>query len=254
MIRIDRNDATAPDALQTNGAQDLARIRELVQRGELLSKSFNKGIYGSDAVKDALWHMQHKKCCYCEHKLEKKWSTVEHFRPKTTADRGNGTVDTGYWWLAYDFSNLYFACQNCNNPKSARFPLVSGTLGLQPEQDPSTHPESPLIVDPGAEQPERHLTFEWISGRGFQIAPLNGSERGRATIDAAALDRDELMEMRRDHYKDNILPVIKRYRKAVQDGDQERQGEALADARRMTQPEHEYALLAKVAFKRWRLL
>jgi len=254
MIRINRNRATAPAALQTDGTQDLLRIRGLVQQGTLVSKSFKKGIYGPDEVKDALWRMQYKKCCYCEHKSEKKWSTVEHFRPKTTADRDNGTVDAGYWWLAYDFSNLYFACQNCNNPKSDLFPLVPGTIGLQPEKHPSTHPESPLIVDPGAEQPECHLTFEWIPRRGFQIAPLNGSERGRATIDAAALERDELMEMRRDYYKDNILPVIKRYKKAVREQDQTRQDEAITDARRMTKPNHEHALLAKVAFKRARLL
>jgi uncharacterized protein (TIGR02646 family) len=72
--------------------------------------------------------MQEGKCCFCEREYECKWSTVEHFRPKTVANRGDGIVDVGYWWLAYDFANLYFACQNCNSPKKDHFPLVDGTV------------------------------------------------------------------------------------------------------------------------------
>lgn len=254
MIRIDRTHGEAPAALETDGQADLPRIKDLVDQGTLTSKDFDSDIYSSEAVRTSLWEMQDHKCCFCEREYERKWSTVEHFRPKTSANRENGVVDLGYWWLAYDYENLYFACNNCNSPKSNRFPLEAGTAALGEYEHPSTHAESPLVLDPGRDKPEDHLTFVWLLNRGYQITSRDGSTRGSTTIRIAALDRDDLTELRHSYYKRHIKPVVTRYRRAVKDEDEQRKSEALTDARRLTKRDHPYSLLAKEVFRQKGLL
>jgi hypothetical protein len=57
-----------------------------------------------DIVKSDLAAMQYNKCCYCEKREEQaKYRDVEHYRPKST-----------YWWLAWTWENLLFACVDCN--------------------------------------------------------------------------------------------------------------------------------------------
>jgi uncharacterized protein (TIGR02646 family) len=55
------------------------------------------------------------KCAYCEAPTDTvAHGDVEHFRPKAT-----------YWWLAYCWDNLLFACQICNQShKRLQFPVA----------------------------------------------------------------------------------------------------------------------------------
>ena len=140
---------------------DLPRLRTLATAGGLTSKHFDKSIYGPPAVKTCLWQMQNGKCCYCEREYERKHSDVEHFRPKTEALREGKVKTLGYWWLAYRFDNLYFGCLVCNRIKGSHFPLTAGTRPLEAEADPRHAAEFPLLIDPGFDDPEDHLTFVW---------------------------------------------------------------------------------------------
>lgn len=118
MIGIDRSGTPSPDKLRTDGEADLPRIRALAEAGILKSDDFDRDIYGSPEVKTTLWGMQHRKCCYCEREYERKYSGVEHFRPKTNALRDDGAKTPGYWWLAYWFDNLYFGCPIAIRPRA----------------------------------------------------------------------------------------------------------------------------------------
>lgn len=158
MIRIDRSNTTTPASLAAAEPGGLVDLRTLRVTRALKSTDFKRNIYGSDDVKSALWAMQHAKCSYCEGKYERSYSDVEHFRPKTVAVRDDGTSGPGYWWLAYRFDNLYFSCASCNRPKKDRFPLQTGTRPLVPEEDPRTVTESQLLLDPGVDDVEAHLT------------------------------------------------------------------------------------------------
>jgi len=249
MIRIDRSGTPCPAALKTDGEQDLPRIRALAAAGALESKHFQKRIYGSLDVKTCLWQMQNGKCCYCEREYERTHSDVEHFRPKTEARREKDRKTPGYWWLAYRFDNLYFGCLICNRIKGAWFPLLAGTLPLAEEKDPRAEAEFPLLLDPGFEDPEDHLTFVWLPNRGYQIAPRNGSERGRQTIEILKLDRDDLTEMRRRYYRRHLEPLLKRFAKAEGRGDRSAVEEALQDAEALKATTAPYALLARVALR-----
>ena len=78
---------------------------------------FDSAIYAAPAVKDALRHAQHKKCAFCESFFAHTgYGDVEHFRPK--AGYKQQEADTlkrpGYYWLAYEWNNLFCSCQLCN--------------------------------------------------------------------------------------------------------------------------------------------
>jgi uncharacterized protein (TIGR02646 family) len=209
MIAIDRTRANAPEKLATSGAHDLARIKSLVDAGKLQSSDFKKTIYCSDAVRGALWELQHHKCCFCEHVYEQKFSTIEHFRPKTSSRNETGQVEEGYWWLAYEFENLYFCCSNCNTPKSNWFPIGGGRRYKSYELPWNNGWEDPLILDPGSTttNPAKHLCFvRHAVHQRWRIAALD--RYGEWTIRAAKLDRDDLNELRDSHHEIVLSPIV----------------------------------------------
>ncbi len=249
MIRIDRSRTEAPPTLLSAEPGGLLSLRHLLLSRRLKSGDFDRSIYAAEPVKSALWEMQRFKCCYCEGKYERSYSDVEHFRPKTAAVRADGSADAGYWWLAYRFDNLYFACSSCNRPKKDRFPLLPGRRALLAEEDPRILTEDALLLDPGFEEVEAHLTFEWIEGKGYQIAPLEGSERGRWTIDILGLDRDDLTKLRHDHYARALEPLIHRFVRARANKNPAALAEVILEAQLHSQPAAPFALLGRVAFR-----
>jgi len=86
---------------------------------------FEKSVYGHKTVKTALAKAQFEKCCYCEGEFRAHVAgDVEHYRPKGAISTTAGKVYPGYYWLAYLFENLYFACPDCNGyRKRSQFPL-----------------------------------------------------------------------------------------------------------------------------------
>src|SRR5882724_7087850 len=73
--------------------------------------------------RDLLFAAFSNKCAYCEGRLfEQSAALVEHFRPKGgVRDLKNRVVEikpkqphNGYWWLAYEPSNLLPTCSMCN--------------------------------------------------------------------------------------------------------------------------------------------
>jgi uncharacterized protein (TIGR02646 family) len=140
VIRLDRGRASAPLALLTDGPTErdqVIRPKATASPPTLESKDFKGAVYGSKAVKEALWEMQDGKCCFCEKEVEVAFGTVEHFRPKTSAREDDGSTRPGYWWLGYEFENLYLCCSNCNTPKGNYFPLRSGSSPLAVDALPS---------------------------------------------------------------------------------------------------------------------
>jgi uncharacterized protein (TIGR02646 family) len=249
MIKIDRSADLGPAELRTKGEEDLLRLRALAISRELEEKDFRKSIYSSNSVKSRVWNMQAGKCCYCEREYEQKYSHVEHFRPKTVALREGNHETPGYWWLAYRFENLYFGCAICNQFKGTWFPLAPGTRALEPEEDPRQVEEFPLLLDPGFEDPEAHLTFIWIPERGFQIAPRNDSERGRWTIQVLKLDRDDLSKFRLKYYKSCLEPLLERFAEATHKGNQLELERIRREAQILRAASAPYALLARIVLR-----
>jgi uncharacterized protein (TIGR02646 family) len=158
---------------------------------------FSNAVYGAKAVKSALQTAQHEKCCYCEGIFTAHASgDVEHFRPKACFQqrRKEPAEYPGYYWLAYAWSNLYYACELCNRVwKRNLFPLADPSTRQRHRNDPSR--EVPEILDPGGtDDPRDHIRFEGPTPEGITAL-------GRSTICALGLDRDGLMKERLRHLK-----------------------------------------------------
>src|SRR5437016_1604606 len=79
--------------------------------------AFDASLYGAATVKDTLRIAQHKKCAFCEsYFAHVGFGDVEHFRPKAGYKQRDSDElkRPGYYWLAYDWSNLFYSCQLCN--------------------------------------------------------------------------------------------------------------------------------------------
>lgn len=164
-------------------------------------------IYNDRALKDLLIAEQHEKCCYCErYFLDNNPGDVEHFRPKNgykqyKADKR--LTKPGYYWLAYEWSNLFFACNNCNRSyKRNYFPLQNPITGRAQSHHAMLAAEHPLLLDPSRADVAQHLGFH-------KAVAVGRTPQGRATINACGLNRLKLRQRRQDHFdrleRDEVL-------------------------------------------------
>lgn len=114
----------------------------------------------------------------------------------------------GYYWLAFDWTNLLLSCQSCNRVvrlrgpglgKGAQFP-VAGFRAVNPNEEVN---ERPLLIHPMFEDPREHMD---VSSQDGIIIPK--SERGQVTIDTFGLNiRMPLVRARRHCIRETRLLV-----------------------------------------------
>ena len=206
MIRINKT-ANPPARLTDHGATQTATdIAEYLADPALYTnqvrrqpkKTFLRRIYGCITVKDQLKVDQHHKCCYCESKFTANSpGDVEHYRPKARIKiPGNrGFQKPGYYWLVYEWENLFFSCEKCNRTnKGDKFPLLNETKRATPHDNPNTiGDESPLLICP-TENPSNHIEFDKDTIKGKDI-------RGEKSIEYYGLKRPELLDKRRAKFQ-----------------------------------------------------
>lgn len=196
MIRIYRSDV--PGVLVSRGA---ARTRADCAAYEADPDAYccgdasfeaNAKIYGHDRVKAALLGAQQGKCCYCERKIRASdYGDVEHFRPKGAVRQSENFPEErpGYYWLAYQWSNLLISCSVCNTSrKRTFFPLEDPLQRARSHLDDLAR-ERPCLIDPAAEDPRDHIRYDGD-------APYALTARGHATIERLNLRRGDLLERR----------------------------------------------------------
>lgn len=157
-----------------------------------------RSIYAARDVKQQLQADQHHKCAYCETCfVHSSPGDVEHYRPKagyrqTAIGRVQGP---GYYWLAYDWQNLLFACEDCNRTRKRQlFPLHSDPAGRARTHHDDLTQETPLLLNPAATDPAAHLIFT-----DEVVQPL--TPQGQASIAAYALNRVALLADRRERLR-----------------------------------------------------
>ncbi len=197
MIRISRT-FPAPSRLSSDAVERAkASVLAIAQAGNAPKSDDFAPHWGHKTVRLALWEMQRSKCCYCERIRDvNRESDVDHFRPK--ADIAEESDDWGYWWLAYEWKNLFFSCRYCNQQhKKTQFPLQDPSRRARSETDP-LDAESPILIDPTANDPEHLIGFDWQAAYDILVFPygLDGERRGAGTIRITGLDRSELNEDR----------------------------------------------------------
>ncbi|HTU92088.1 MAG TPA: hypothetical protein VMF69_18535, partial [Gemmataceae bacterium] len=203
MIRIHKS-STPPAILRQRGRREAQRLKALYDASPdeyIQGKTFpiDRTIYGATAVKEALRKDQHEKCAFCESKFSHVgYGDVEHLRPKRGyKQHGRDRLRyPGYYWLVYEWTNLFYSCQLCNQRfKKNLFPLQN------PHRRARCHhhdisAEKPLLVDPAAVDPSLFVTF-----RNEYARPLKRNPIGRRTIAVLGLNRKELIEVRRDRLR-----------------------------------------------------
>jgi uncharacterized protein (TIGR02646 family) len=185
-----------PAALRQERRVRLSRAILAKQQGQSVEFA------GYDTMKQQLVKALNHKCCYCEMMLRIEGSPVEHFRPKAgVKNPGDSALDRSrYWWLAWTWENLLFACDRCNtNHKGNQFPLRAGTKPLL-ELSVDLDSEQALLIDPARIDPRDHIRFVFSETRSrFIPRPVNGSPLGRETLKTLALDEPD--DVRDDHVR-----------------------------------------------------
>jgi uncharacterized protein (TIGR02646 family) len=125
------------------------------------------------------------KCAYCESTVGvTSPGGIDNFRPKRH-----------YWWLAYEWKNLLFACAACNTYKGDRFPVE----GKQATSPAAMSKERPLLLDPTLDQPEQHLVFRYDASSA-SVRVEGRTEQGRTSIMVLGLNRESLVRSRAERW------------------------------------------------------
>jgi uncharacterized protein (TIGR02646 family) len=151
---------------------------------------FDSKVYTSRVVKTRLRKLFSGRCAYCETELgESEPGDVDHIRPMARAQGLKETSRDHYWWLAYEWENLYLCCRTCNKYKGNRFP-VHGRRAPVGARGVDLLKEDRLLLDPCVDAPEEELNFN-------PDGTVDGvSERAVATIDILKLNRPRLVQAR----------------------------------------------------------
>jgi len=203
MIYIDRNSIPFPEILNSKEVEIAKeRLTEFYSKSQN-SRSQQKysrpfDIELSRDIKVSLRKLFKNKCAYCESPISEAIGIgdIDHFRPKSNA-RGfdKDFSKDHYWWLTYEWKNLYYSCPNCNRYKSTWFPVE----GARPKPltliDKIQNEEQALLIDPCLDRPEDHLVY---NENGY-VNYL--SHKGNVTIEILKLNRAELVKQRFESLK-----------------------------------------------------
>ncbi|MFB9989996.1 retron system putative HNH endonuclease [Bacillus benzoevorans] len=183
MIKVKRT--KIPKSLQVNEATWKSELLYQIKLKGEYSKvtSTYKERYKQDDIKEALEKMYSEKCCYCETIIGiASYEHIEHLRPKGLKQ---------FHHLSFDWDNLHWSCQICNNKKRDQWN----------EQAP--------ILDPCTDDPEQHIDFDLSTCKAVE---KDGSERGKTTISHVDLNREKLVRARK-RVKDRAMKYIVQIKK-----------------------------------------
>ena len=150
------------------------------------------GLLDHQEVAASLREMTSARCAFCGIvEWEKPFGLgTHHFRPPQEAVAHDGaTSRRHYWWLAYQWENLYLACADCRTAQGAKFPTERSRVRVG-TKDGLAEKEEPLLLDPCHDDPERYFIY-LDSGE-----VVSNSQRGEATIETFDLNRPFLVQAR----------------------------------------------------------
>jgi hypothetical protein len=218
MIHVSRDHKNPPKILTGKGCQK--KIKALLEGST--KRKFSKHYYANKSVRKTLYAKYHDKCAYCESAPGPTSELrIDHYRPKSEV-KGEPS-HPGYYWLAYEWSNLLPACDKCNTAKLSSFPIAptgkrvmnpvvyddGGQLKLNREEclvDSKTlKAEKPFLLHPEIDEPEKHLDF-------LPDGKIEGkSGRGKWTIKLCDLNREKLVLARKkviDDFSNQIAGLL----------------------------------------------
>jgi len=252
MISVKKDFTVVPAALDT--AERTALI--MLSLTEKNKHDFKLKVYRNSILLE-LKKVYHNKCGYCEteESAGAPWQ-VEHYRPKAkvTEDADH----KGYYWIAYEWSNLLLSCAICNNKKRNRFP-IKGTRITNPVLTASGLPdddsrlansdffqnEKALLLHPEIDTVEDFFIFKPDG----EIEALDSSLRALETIKICDLNRSDLV-FRRLRVLNKLFDAIQKELRELEDGkitiDRARHAikRRFEELHQLQQPENQYSRFA----------
>jgi len=189
MIYIDRASIEVPSILYSEKMIKLKNKLFSFHEIERPQERFNYNHYFIKNVKQDAVHLFQGKCAYCESIIDNS-GEIDLFRPRSSAIQLTGKYNHGYWWLAYEWNNLYLCCPACNRNKRNRFP-VEGNPISSPKEDINN--EKYILIDPCAKADIEENAFIYNMDGEIQSTTY----RGKVTIDLIGLNRTDLMRRRK---------------------------------------------------------
>lgn len=208
-INRNRNDENGNPIRPSEEWFETARVMTEVAIRENRNHNADRNAYAHNHVRAALEKLFYDKCAYCESKMTATddWN-VEHFRPKGRVHERQD--HPGYYWLIYEWNNLYPVCTHCNQSRKDKprwgdlryastggkwdqFPLEDESSRAMSHQDDLSQ-ERILLIDPCSDKPEPFLYYD-ITG---DIHSSDDNLQGKTTIDICHLKRRRLKSRRRD--------------------------------------------------------
>lgn len=267
MIHIDRKSVPVPAILKSGLAEKARNDAEkfyAVPLEKRLQKryDFENKVRNHQEVKRALMRLFENKCAYCEsltHISEPPRGAVELFRPTGGAERGavelfrpkTGAIGLRgdlapdhYWWLVYEWENIYLACHPCNVVyKKNRFP-VGRKRAAPGEKGEDLLKENALLIDPCLDNPDDHLLFS-DDGR---VAGID--QKGEVTIEVLGLNRNKLIAQRREAIESTKILLTKLSKVVNKTSDKDVKDTCEPILRRIS-PAYPFAGAVRHAVKRW---
>lgn len=212
MKKIDKSQATQPENTKRDNTTFQSRVKQTISQKNAQANQRSFAGYNDDKVKEALKKL-YKNCAYCECNVDEgSVLEVEHYRPKKAIDED--ITHRGYYWLAWEWSNLVYACSNCNGAggKGNQFPILGTRCTEEPKQNNELDyaqfdansttllNEQPLLLHPEIDNPAEHFVFRSY-GKIIGI-----TQRGRETIRICNLNRSPLIEARKE-----LLDVLRAF-------------------------------------------
>jgi predicted ATPase len=201
MIKIEPG--SAPDFLRSDRVNGARRAAEEFYRGHKAKRAqtrheFDRDIFYHPDLLGALHATFYSKCAFCESPPEVVGDLVcGHYRPYDGAVDLAGNFDPdAYWWLAYEWENLYLICEACWKSKGNRFPIEASARARPGTVGDALARERPVLIDPRRDQPEDLFVYD---PKGSIAA---AQTRGMQSIEILRLDRGELRKARHQAYAD----------------------------------------------------
>lgn len=234
MIFVDRNRIAVPSFFNSKEYEE--KINELYQFYEHSERSQKRFINFSlpKSVSDSLEKLFNGKCAYCESYIVKEEEIeskaqflqqktpnfkkdfkfrnidyIDHFRPRNNAKGYNqkGTDLEHYWWLSYEWENLYYCCSDCKLAKGNWFPVERKRARIDSNINIIDVSEKSIFINPCVNNIEEHFDFD------INIGEIIGkSTRGNVTIELLYLNRENLIKGRLQAIDDENK-IITRYLK-----------------------------------------
>jgi energy-coupling factor transporter ATP-binding protein EcfA2 len=143
------------------------------------------GLFTEATVVGELGRIAANRCMFCSQPAGQGLQP-HRFRPPQDAVAADGSTSRRhYWWLAYEWQNVYLACGDCHFAQGSKFPVANKRVRVGARKRLNDR-EHPLLVDPFEDDPE--AIFIYLDSG--EVVAQDG--RGQVTIETFDLNRPAL--------------------------------------------------------------